>query len=433
MTERATLLRQSPAQERLWFLHAMDPDDQSYHVLGAYELHGRLDVAALRHAMRCVVSRHPALRARFPADEEAVQLIDSDGRVELEEFDATDDPADAILAWLAAPFDLEGGPLMRLGLWRVGLDRHILAGCIHHIVCDHSSWLAILGELGEFYAKPETPIGAPERLSEYAHLIEVERQAATATADQFATDLCGPLTPMRLPPPRPGENASGHGHLDADLPIGPLRLAESGARANGVSPIAFHLGLVAGLAAFLCDTNSVVLTSPVTLRPPESARSLVGCFVNLALLHIAVDLDEPVARLTLRARDALVDAMRNRMRPYQTVVARLRAAGQISGAQLPFGLSYNYVADTERVPELMGLVATTYPCPQIGLRNPFAVTIAADASRTRIRLGWNRGSVSTRAAGAFAETYQQALVCLAAQPYQSLSDVLAGLPLTRLA
>ncbi|HZN81425.1 MAG TPA: condensation domain-containing protein [Mycobacterium sp.] len=433
MTGGTTTLRQSPAQERLWFRHALDPGDLGYHVLGAYELRGALDVGALRRAVRGVVARHPALRARFPADEDPVQVIESDSRVILEEFTASSDLREHILAWLGKPFDLEAGPLMRIGLWRLGPEDHILALCLHHIVCDHFSWLAILDELGEFYADADTRIGADERLLEYRQHIWAECQAAEEIGGPPQAELAGQLMPLHLPPPHPGESPEGHGHLDADLPPGAVRMAESAARANGISPIGFHLGLTAGLAAFLCDTNDVVLTSPLTLRRPESSRSLVGCFVNLALLRLAVDLDEPVVALTIRARNALVDAIGDRMRPYQAVVAQLRAARQISGADLPFGLSYNYVADAERPPEFAGLTATAYPCPQLGLRNPFAVTVVADSLHTRIRLGWKRSLMSSRAAGAFAETYQQALVRLSTPPRQSLREVLTGLPLTRLA
>ncbi|WNI27544.1 amino acid adenylation domain-containing protein [Streptomyces sp. ITFR-6] len=52
----------SPAQQRLWFLHQLDPEGASYHIAFAVDLDGVLDRSALRLAVADLVARHESLR-----------------------------------------------------------------------------------------------------------------------------------------------------------------------------------------------------------------------------------------------------------------------------------------------------------------------------------------------------------------------------------
>ena len=53
------------AQQRLWFLHRMEPASPFYNIPLAIRLTGELDPEALRRALAEVVRRHEALRTTF--------------------------------------------------------------------------------------------------------------------------------------------------------------------------------------------------------------------------------------------------------------------------------------------------------------------------------------------------------------------------------
>src|SRR5215208_355968 len=53
------------AQERLWFLDQLVPNNPFYNMPAALRLHGALDVSALAHALTALVERHEALRTTF--------------------------------------------------------------------------------------------------------------------------------------------------------------------------------------------------------------------------------------------------------------------------------------------------------------------------------------------------------------------------------
>ncbi|HLL83628.1 MAG TPA: amino acid adenylation domain-containing protein, partial [Longimicrobium sp.] len=52
----------SPAQERLWILHQLQPDSSAYHLPNALELTGPLSVETLAASLRLQLERHPVLR-----------------------------------------------------------------------------------------------------------------------------------------------------------------------------------------------------------------------------------------------------------------------------------------------------------------------------------------------------------------------------------
>ena len=64
------------AQQRLWFLHQIEPDSPFYNVLAAFRMAGALDIAALQRSFRSLIARHESLRTTFVTlDGRAQQVI----------------------------------------------------------------------------------------------------------------------------------------------------------------------------------------------------------------------------------------------------------------------------------------------------------------------------------------------------------------------
>src|SRR5256885_8156051 len=82
------------AQQRLWFLHQLDPESPAYNQLAAVRLVGRLDKAVLERALGEIIRRHEILRTNFqsvagkpdqvirPAGEFILPVIDLTGLAE---------------------------------------------------------------------------------------------------------------------------------------------------------------------------------------------------------------------------------------------------------------------------------------------------------------------------------------------------------------
>eukprot|EP01034_Spumella_vulgaris_P044135 gene44135-54850_t len=159
--QRGPRSRLSFAQARQWFLWNLDPASTAYHIAGAIELKGELDVEAARNSFDALVARHEALRTVFREDEngaawqEVLDPREADFRVlDLEQaFSMDGDPAltRAAQAFAGQPFDLRGGPLLRVGMLRASPNRHILVLAMHHVISDGWSLNVVTHEFSALY------------------------------------------------------------------------------------------------------------------------------------------------------------------------------------------------------------------------------------------------------------------------------------------
>ncbi|MEM7348777.1 MAG: condensation domain-containing protein, partial [Chloroflexota bacterium] len=149
------------AQQRMWFLDQLDPENSVYHISAAYRLTGSLNVAALTKSINQIVQRHENLRACFPTiNGNPVQIIHSTLTIEIPIIDLRADfakaPEDKQLLQLATeeakhPFDLATGPLLRVKLLRLAGDEYVLLTTMHHIISDGWSVGIFRRELATLY------------------------------------------------------------------------------------------------------------------------------------------------------------------------------------------------------------------------------------------------------------------------------------------
>jgi hypothetical protein len=149
------------AQERLWFLAQLEPDNPFYNTPLALRLSGPLRKGALQAAFDGLVTRHEVLRTAFVNDGGLPrQVVLARLHVPLAEIDVSDLVTDgreaALLASAQAeavkPFrDLSRPPLLRTTLVRLAPHEHALLLTMHHIVMDGWSLNVLLREIAHLY------------------------------------------------------------------------------------------------------------------------------------------------------------------------------------------------------------------------------------------------------------------------------------------
>ncbi|HEU4729360.1 MAG TPA: condensation domain-containing protein, partial [Kofleriaceae bacterium] len=81
---RPTTFPLSFAQERLWFLHQLDPDSPTYHIPGELAFSTWIHEPVLERCLDELVARHESLRTTFEfRDGQAVQVVAPRGRIPL--------------------------------------------------------------------------------------------------------------------------------------------------------------------------------------------------------------------------------------------------------------------------------------------------------------------------------------------------------------
>ncbi|MEU6056491.1 amino acid adenylation domain-containing protein, partial [Streptomyces xanthochromogenes] len=141
------------AQRRLWFLHKMEGPSATYNIPLVLRMTGELDREALRAAVDDVVARHDSLRTVFPeAQDTPYQHVLDSVTVELSAIDISEaELPDALTSASRHPFDLATEPPLRVDLFRLAPDRHVLLLVLHHIAGDGWSLGPLASDLAGAY------------------------------------------------------------------------------------------------------------------------------------------------------------------------------------------------------------------------------------------------------------------------------------------
>lgn len=152
------LLNSEPAsasQRRTWFMELIAPGVPQHHLPFALEVFGKVDLAALQLSLDFLVERHETLRTLFVDDNGTPRQVIGAPRPTVMLVDAPSGPTPDLRTILreqiAAPFDLNCGPLVRLTVVRRAPDLHVLVFVLHHIIADNLSLGLFAREMGEAY------------------------------------------------------------------------------------------------------------------------------------------------------------------------------------------------------------------------------------------------------------------------------------------
>ncbi|GAA0390346.1 hypothetical protein Acor_47020 [Acrocarpospora corrugata] len=320
------------AQERVWFLQQVDPQDASYHLSQTTRLTGPIDPARLTRAFGDIVARHEALRARFPArDGGPVQVIDPPWPFELTRMAATPAEAEAMVsALIERPFDLAAGRLLRAWLIACGPDEHLLCVVAHHIVCDGRSIGIIADELTARYggtALDPLPV-------RYSDVIEETEESAESLA-YWTGELAGAAAlELAVDRPRPAVADTASAHLLHPLPpevTTPFAALAAKERCTlFMALMAVYQVLLSGRSG----QSDFCVGFPTAGRDREDLERLVGYFSNTVVARGDLSGDPSFREVLRRTRTRLLAGYRHQKVPFERLLPALDIERDLSRAPL---------------------------------------------------------------------------------------------------
>jgi amino acid adenylation domain-containing protein len=327
------------AQERMWFLHQIDPSSAAYHVFGAVELTGQLSTAELNRAFGIVVSRHDILRSRH-GFEDGRPLIRIEKHVPTLEVSPEFDDAginQALAAFARKPFNLAEDSPIRASLFPCGSNRHLLAVSAHHIAVDGWSMRLLAAELAAAYSgKPASSTPAFSYL-DYAfhHRRWVDSGAVDPQIHYWKEHLSGHPGQLQLPTdfPRPHRTSSEGGLAVRILPDHLCKRIAEIAIAHRATPFMLHLAAFLLLLRQHGASPDAVVAIPVANRNHAAASNLVGTLVNTLPFRLATNLDDSFETLLERVREASFAMQANQDAPFERIIEVIKV--QRSGDQAP--------------------------------------------------------------------------------------------------
>ncbi|MDT0464462.1 non-ribosomal peptide synthetase [Streptomyces gibsoniae] len=350
------------AQQRLWFLTAMEGPSATYNTPLAFRLSGVVDRTALREALADVVGRHETLRTVFGWHDGTLcqRVLDPAGLPAVLETrtKALGEVRGAVDRAVHRQFDLAAEPPLRAWLFTVAGDQHedggqgegehVLVLTLHHIAADGWSVAPLLDDLGTAYrarlsgAGPEwKPL--PVQYADYAlwqrGLLGDEDVPGSLAARQLAfwkEALADLPEQLELPYDRPRPAVVSHRgrsiplRVPAGLHAGVVRLA----RENRSSVFMVIQTAIAALLSRLGAGTDIPIGTAIAGRTDEALENLVGFFVNTLVLRADLSGTPTFRELLERVRRTDLAAYDNQDIPFERLVEVLNPPRSTAGHPL---------------------------------------------------------------------------------------------------
>ncbi|UAA39459.1 amino acid adenylation domain-containing protein [Paraneptunicella aestuarii] len=341
------------AQERLWFIEQMEPDNTSYNLPGAVTISGDLNTEHLEQAFNLLIERHENLRTIFINEEgQGRQVILPSMDFKLKRIDLSQIENEATLheqlqqlgqEEAATPFDLTKGPLLRGKLVKLGENEHMLMLTKHHIISDGWSMGIMIKELGFIMdclgqgKRPELPplpiqyldysvwqrklLGGNSKGdsgTEQGSLLQQqltywqEKLKGVPESLNFATDY----------PRASVQDISGAMHtfsLDRSLTDKLKKLAEQ----QGGTLYMILLAAFNALLYRLTGQEDICLGSPVANRKFGETEGLIGLFINVLALRNQVQGDASFISLLAQVKETCLEAYKYQDTPFEKIVDKV--------------------------------------------------------------------------------------------------------------
>ncbi|MBK8096664.1 MAG: amino acid adenylation domain-containing protein [Planctomycetes bacterium] len=335
-TTRATTVAPVPAdaarlltlaQERLWFLHRLEPESPAWHLAGRIEFATALPPALLQRALERLVERHEPLRCSIDPTTAPPTLRDA-GPPRIEIAADTAALAAALPAFVRKPFDLARQTPLR-ALAAHAEDHTTLLLVLHHLAADGLSLAVLARDLAELLTAlaEDRPPEMPELSFPLSAWAAHERTAEVTARRQRQLEFWRPrllAAPVALDLPVD--------HADRALPVwAGERLAEplpgdlwaqaqAFAATRHCTPLHVFGAAFAVLARRLLGADDVVFGLVTAGRTRSDLEHLVGCFVNLLPVHLQVRALATFAEVVDDVKRRAVEALDHGEVPFATLV-----------------------------------------------------------------------------------------------------------------
>ncbi|HWO42039.1 MAG TPA: amino acid adenylation domain-containing protein, partial [Candidatus Eisenbacteria bacterium] len=330
------------SQQRLWFLHQLDPRSACYNEPTSVQVTGRLDVGLLERCVNEIVRRHESLRTVFRAvDGRPTQKIRESLTIEIPITDLSAVPEPdrsakvrhCALETFQRPFDLAEGPLVRFRLLRAGEQEHVLLIAAHHIISDGWSTGVLFQELAALYdaysdgGEPRLP-DLPIQYADFAHWQNqsLSNELLESHLAYWKEKLRGPLPSLDLPQDRPRPPVQSYRGARHYFCL-PQSLSEDVKTLSQREGVTVFMTLLAAFQALLhrySGQDDIIVGSPVAGRNWPEVEGLIGCFLNTIVLRTDFSGRPNFRELLARVRRVAAEAYAHQELPFERLVEELQ-------------------------------------------------------------------------------------------------------------
>jgi amino acid adenylation domain-containing protein len=377
-TNKPGELTLSYAQQRIWFLDELEPENPFYNVTLAKRIRGQIDIETLKQSALNLLNRHEVMRSYCQTiNDQAVLAVDNTISAEDAWFSVEDLPAGTSEAELTERINAEGrrpvrlseAPLLRLRLFRLPGNDNVLVITTHHFVVDGWSCGLLMREIsitynallsGALIELPTLPVQYADFAAWQNKFLkgpELKRQS-----EYWREQLHG-ITTLNLPTdlPRPPVQSYRGDIYNFSLPPELLAALKKLSQQFGVT---LYMTLLAGFQSLLfryTQQDDIVVGAAVSNRHFSSLEDLIGPFVNALVLRGTMAGSLSFRDVVTRARDTAADAFAHQDLPFEVLVEQLRPERDRSRSPLFQTLFVVHQYDADEELNIAGCECSDYP------------------------------------------------------------------------
>jgi amino acid adenylation domain-containing protein len=395
----------SVAQERLWFLSQINPEDTSANIARAVSIAGPLKRDVLHRSLQCMIHRHELLRTTFATtqlyagvDSTPVQLVADAGSLLIEVVDISETPDEELKATakrvareqLARTFDLSLGPLIRATLIRLNHQSHVLLITAHRIVADEESLNILFRELWQVYAAGGDPAMAhlSPMPAQYAHfaarqLDNLGSEAAETAIDYWRQGLEGAPPAVELP----GRRSSAARRTPAGATVSSVlddRLVarlRAFARGEDVTLRTVLLSAFAILLSRYSSQRPIVIGLQIINRQQADERDLIGPVSNVLPLRLDLSPTALFVDLLHQVEELVLESEKRGFVPFEKLLQELNVERSLSRPPL-VQVTFDFRTVEEEKGHVDALVIDGFEL-DFGVKN-FEISLDVNAARDRL-------------------------------------------------
>ncbi|WP_330180334.1 amino acid adenylation domain-containing protein [Nocardia sp. NBC_01503] len=434
----------SPNQLRFWLRNQFDTATAVDNIGFALRLTG-LDTDALRAALLDVITRHEALRTRYPADADGPYQRIMDAGMAMDNFAVRDIAEDELSAQvhraIREGFDVTAEVPLRMRLLRTPTEQ-VLVCAVHHICADGSSMAPLAHDMGLAYAARcggTAPAWRPVAVqyADYAlwqrELLGSRDDSESLLAQQlryWTGELRGLPDQLDLPADRrrPAIASLRGATVDHLLPAATHERLLTFARGRQASLFMVMRTALAVLLARLSGTEDIAIGVPMTNRAEPALDGVVGMFVNTTVSRTRVEAAESFEALLARARDRDLANFAHSEVPFEHVVDAVdpvRSPGRHPLYQVGFAFQNFTPADLEMTATDMSVFEIETDTVKTDLHIGVIDTRDAEGALGPIalRFGYSTDLFDRSTVRGFIDAYTRLLESILADPRTAVGDL----------
>ncbi|MGL5939583.1 MAG: amino acid adenylation domain-containing protein [Waterburya sp.] len=342
----------SYAQQRLWFLQQLEPDNPFYNIPSALRLRGCLNVPILENCFNQIIQRHEILRTKFTSiDGQPRQIITPELNITLPVIDlsnlsAKEKETEArrlINLEPQTPFNLEVPPLLRTSLLRLDEAEYILLFTMHHIVSDGWSTDILVGEVVTLY---ESLINhqfstLPELTIQYADYATwqrqwLQREVLNQQLNFWQQQLADIPSVLPLPLDKPRPHIQSYRGTKQTFVIS-AELTNALKNLSQQENCTLFMILLAAFKVLLyryTAIEDIVVGSPIANRNRTEVEALIGFFVNTLVLRTNLADHPSFLAVLAKVKDCTLSAYANQDIPFDLIIESVKSDRSLSHTPL---------------------------------------------------------------------------------------------------